>query len=183
MGGGGAQIKGTGGVQPMALGGRVASERERLSGMTPEERAWRMRYLQDQVVISEPRYVKATEKELLNPLRRFYRFPLDFIFKKFVGPYTGQPEAAVLRFYTGRILLGLWGGYAMLYYFKYNTNTWQHGGSWRVIKSKEAVFPGEPGYPVTSPVKEPHEYYDRGFKDSILAKDFPHYQKTSSKSQ
>jgi len=175
--GGGEQIVGTGGVRPMAVGGRVASERERLTGMTAEERAWRKKYVADQLVRSEPAYVKASEKELLNPLRRLYRAPLDFVFKKLVGPFTGQAEAAVLRFYTGRILLGVWGGFGLVYYFKYNTNTWQHGGSWRVIKSKEAVFPGEPGYPRVSPHKDPHEYYDRGFKDSILAKEFPHYQK------
>jgi len=165
----------------MNVGGRVANERERLTGMTAEERAWRMKYLDDQILRTEPRYVKASEKELLNPLRRFYRAPLDFVFKKVVGPMTGEAAASVLRFYTGRGLMGIWGGFFIFYYFKYNTNTWQHEGSWRVIKSKPAVFPGEPGYPVTNPAKEPHQYYDRGFKDSILAKDYPQYEKLRGK--
>jgi NADH dehydrogenase (ubiquinone) 1 beta subcomplex subunit 6 len=174
--GGGETIKDTGGVRPMNVGGRVSIERERLTHMSAEDRAWRKKYLADQIVRSEPNYVKVAEKELLNPFRRLYRFPLDFVFKKFVGPFTGQAEAAVLRFYTGRILLGLYGTFGIFYYFKYNTNTWQHSGSWRVIKSKTAVFPGEPGYPAVSPPKDPHQYYDRGFKDSVLAKPYPQYQ-------
>lgn len=79
-------LAGTGGVRPMQIEGRTQMERERTMGMTPEERAWRKKWLQDQV-INEPKYVKAAEKELLNPLRRFYKFPLDYVFTKFVGPF------------------------------------------------------------------------------------------------
>lgn len=78
----------TAGVKPMSITGRMVRERERLSGMTPEERAWRKQWLKDQVLSpNEPRYVREMEKEFLNPIRRFYRFPLDFIFHRVLQPY------------------------------------------------------------------------------------------------
>lgn len=72
----------TGGVKPFPIGGRMVSERERCIGMTAEERAWRKQYLKDQVLSeNEPRYVEAYWRERINPIRRFYRFPLDQMHK------------------------------------------------------------------------------------------------------
>lgn len=68
----------TGGVQPMQIAGRIVRERERLIGMTDEERAWRKQWLNDQKLShNEPRHVPELEKQLTNPIRRFYRAPLD----------------------------------------------------------------------------------------------------------
>ncbi|CAL8093231.1 unnamed protein product [Orchesella dallaii] len=176
---GGGMIEGTSGVKPMNVAGRVVRERERLNGMTAEDRAWRKKWLADQVLTpNEPKFVKATQKELLNPIRRFYRYPLDFVFYKVLQPVTGFPIADVGRFYVGRCLMGVWGILGAVYYFKYNTNTWEGKGRWRVIKQKEAVYPGEPGYPAVSPERAPHQYHDREFKDSIFAEKFPQYQET-----
>lgn len=79
----------TGGVKPMSIAGRVVSERERLTGMNAAERAWRKKWLHDQVLHpNEPQYVLAERKEMLNPIRRLYRAPLDFIFEKGVAKFT-----------------------------------------------------------------------------------------------
>jgi len=89
MGGGDASMPGsqTAGVKPMSITGRMVRERERLQGMSAEERAWRKKWLKDQVLSpQEPRYVKALEKEMLNPIRRAYRAPLDFIFYRILQP-------------------------------------------------------------------------------------------------
>ena len=43
----------TGGVKAMNIGGRLVRERERLIGMTEEERAWRARYLKSQILAPE----------------------------------------------------------------------------------------------------------------------------------
>lgn len=72
----------TGGVKPFGIQGRLASERERLAGMTTEERAWRKQWLKDQHLSpNEPRVVPEYIKERLNPIRRAYRMPLDVAFK------------------------------------------------------------------------------------------------------
>ena len=67
----------TGGVKPMAIGGRMVNERERLIGMTQEERAWRKQYLKDFELHSGPKRVPALDLEYTNPIRRFYKLPLD----------------------------------------------------------------------------------------------------------
>ena len=70
----------TGGVQPFPIGGRLVRERERLLGMSNEERAWRKQYLKDQELSkNEPRFVPEYWKERTNPIRRFYQFPLNTV--------------------------------------------------------------------------------------------------------
>jgi NADH dehydrogenase (ubiquinone) 1 beta subcomplex subunit 6 len=68
------------GAYPIA--GRMASERERLVGMTDAERAWRAQWLKDQhLAPNEPRVVPELIKEHTNAIRRIYRFPLDTLFR------------------------------------------------------------------------------------------------------
>ena len=72
----------TGNVKPMAIGGRMVRERERLVGMTDAERAWRAQYLKDQVLShKEPVYVPEYWKERTNGIRRAYQAPLDGLWK------------------------------------------------------------------------------------------------------
>lgn len=72
----------TGGVKPMTIIGRTGRERERLIGMTNEERLWRKTWLKDQILSAdEPRYVPEYWKEIRNPIRRFYQAPLNVLHK------------------------------------------------------------------------------------------------------
>lgn len=71
----------TGGVSPMWLEGREAYMVERMRGMTPERRAHRKQFLNDQVLSArEPVYVPELYYELNNPIRRFYKAPYDKLF-------------------------------------------------------------------------------------------------------
>lgn len=71
----------TGGVQPMGIAGRMVRERERLLGMSTEERAWRAQWLKDQhLAPNEPVHVPEYWRERYNPIRRFYRAPLDKLY-------------------------------------------------------------------------------------------------------
>lgn len=72
----------TGGVEAFPIGGRLVRERERLRGMTDDERAWRKQYLKDQILShNEPRDVPEYWLERTNPIRRFYQFPLNTVEK------------------------------------------------------------------------------------------------------
>lgn len=76
----------SGGVKPMSVGGRLVSERERLIGMTEEERAWRARYLKSHILApEEPLKTKEYYRHYYNPLRRFYRIPLN-AFERLLTP-------------------------------------------------------------------------------------------------
>lgn len=62
----------------MAIAGRMVSERERLLGMSAEERAWRAQWLKDQQLAPhEPVYVPELRQAKLNPIRKLYQAPLD----------------------------------------------------------------------------------------------------------
>ncbi|EDS39659.1 lethal 35Di [Culex quinquefasciatus] len=158
----------TGGIKPMTIAGRMVRERERLLGMSPEERAWRAQWLKDQQLAhNEPRYVPEYWKERLNPIRRVYRAPLDMV-QKGLTPVLGLEWAHAIRFWTGKVALGAFAILATTYYFKYNQNDWTRKGGWRVIHSRKAVFPGDPGYPKFDKRTEPAEYAARGFRQSPI---------------
>ncbi|KAG8230577.1 hypothetical protein J437_LFUL004490 [Ladona fulva] len=154
----------TGGVKPFPIEGRVGRVRERLTGMTDEEREWRKKWLKDQEL--SPREPVAVP-EVLNPIRRAYRMPLDKIFTALV-PVLGQDRAVKARWWTGKALLTIFGVYCVHYYFKYNANDWTRRGGWRVIKSRSAVYPGDPGFPKLSDRSKPSDYADAGFKNSPI---------------
>ncbi|EFA10794.1 uncharacterized protein ND-B17 [Tribolium castaneum] len=155
----------TGGVKPMSIAGRFNSERERLLGMTDEERAFRKQWLKDQELApSEPRPVPEMYKATYNPIRRAYRWPLDQLAKVLL-PVLGEERARNVRYVTGKAFLGVMAAYWFTYYFKYNANDWTRAGGWKAFKSREAVVEGDPGYPKLSDRTKPSDYASRGFKD------------------
>ncbi|KAI8438826.1 hypothetical protein MSG28_011182 [Choristoneura fumiferana] len=158
----------TAGVKPMAIAGRAVSERERCLGMTDAERAWRKQWLKDQVLASnEPVHVEELWRERTNPIRRFYRAPLDKIFSGLSG-VLGAERAATYRYITGKLGLLALGILGIHYYFKYNGNDWTKKGGWRVLKSKPLVLPGQEGFPYKSDRKQPSDYAERGFKKAAI---------------
>ncbi|XP_058819222.1 uncharacterized protein LOC131682062 [Topomyia yanbarensis] len=158
----------TGGVTPMSIAGRMVRERERLLNMTPEERMWRAQWLKDQHLShDEPRFVPEYWRERINPIRRVYRAPLDFVHKA-LTPVLGHDWAFAIRFWTGKIAMGAFGIYAGYYYFKYNQNDWTRKGGWRVISSRPSVFPGDKDYPNFPERSSPSDYAARGFKQSPI---------------
>nr|XP_053637034.1 uncharacterized protein LOC128692074 [Cherax quadricarinatus] len=158
----------TGGVKAFPIQGPFKNERTRLAGMTDADRAFRKQWLKDQVLAeSEPAVVPGYYEARYNPIRRFYRWPLDTLFKPLV-PILGYESAAKYRWFTGRFCLGIGALYAAYYYFKYNKNDWTRKGGWRVIHSREMVTPGDPRYPLVSDRKEGADYAARGFKSSPI---------------
>lgn len=158
----------TGGVKPMSITGRYTNERERLLGMTDEERVFRKQWLKDQELSSnEPRKVPEMYKATYNPFRRAYRAPLDLL-AKVLEPALGAQRTVMVRYWTGKALLGIAGAYWATYYFKYCANDWTRKGGWKVIESRKAVVQGDPDYPKLSDRSQPHDYADRGFKNTNL---------------
>ncbi|XP_026758738.1 NADH dehydrogenase [ubiquinone] 1 beta subcomplex subunit 6 [Galleria mellonella] len=158
----------TAGVKPMTIAGRVASERERCMGMTDAERAWRKQWLKDQVLApNEPVYVEEYWRERTNPIRRFYRKPLDKLFTALI-PMLGEERAVNYRYITGKLGLIAIGVLSVHYYFKYQGNDWTKKGGWRVLRTKPTVLPGQPGFPFKSERSKPSDYADRNFKNSVI---------------
>lgn len=158
----------TGGVKPMSIAGRYINERERLYGMTDAERAFRKQWLQDQVLShNEPREVPELYKALHNPIRRFYRWPLDQLQAKLTTSIGFEP-AHLIRRVLGRGTLFVFGVYWFAYYAKYNSNDWTRKGGWSAKVAKEAVELGDPQFPKVSEKTKPSDYATRGFDKNTL---------------
>lgn len=158
----------TGGVKPMSIAGRFVRERERLLGMTDAERAFRKQWLKDQELSpNEPRLVPEYYKEMYNPIRRAYRWPLNTV-QKLIEPMVGAQRAFSIRYFSGKILMGITFAYMVTYYFKYNANDWTRKGGWRTKASRKAVLEGDPNYPQLSDRSKPSDYFSRGFNDNKL---------------
>ncbi|CAK9830682.1 hypothetical protein ANTRET_LOCUS7811 [Anthophora retusa] len=155
----------TSGVKAMNIGGRLVKERERLIGMTDDERAWRARYLKSlNLAPDEPVIPKDYYKEYYNPLRRMYRIPLN-AFEAALAPAIGATAANVTRLATARLLMGIIGIYGGWYYFKYHTATWMKQSGWRVLKMRDAEYPCEKNYPG---LVKPTRWATDGFENSPI---------------
>ncbi|KAK7084527.1 hypothetical protein SK128_000668 [Halocaridina rubra] len=158
----------TGGVKAFPIEGPFKSERNRLAGMTDADREYRKQWLKDQILSeNEPRPVPGYYEARYNPIRRFYRMPLDTIFKSLV-PMLGYEQAAKYRWFTGKFLMLYAGCVATYYYFKYNQNDWTRKGGWRVLRSRDAVLPDHAEYPKASERNIGADYAARGFKESPI---------------
>jgi len=154
----------------MSIQGRMARPEERALGMTDAERAWRKQWLQDQLLTPrEPILISKEHPDLMNPIRRAYRWPLNQL-QKLLTPIMGPTPAHVTRFYLGKVIMGVYIVWGVSYYFMYNTNTWVNRSGWRVTRNKEMVFPGDERFPADTREKMPRDFFDRGFKDSVFGK-------------
>lgn len=154
----------TGGVVAMPIAGRMEREIERMRGLTPEERAWRRKFLQDQLLMpDEPRIVPELRRELYNPMRRFYQMPLNALGAKLV-PVVGEFRAGLIRSLIPKFFFCIAAVYVGAYYFKYNSSDWTTYSGWTVHISRTKSVPGDPDYPRLSDRKHPWDYADHGFK-------------------
>ncbi|XP_014218492.1 uncharacterized protein LOC111642901 [Copidosoma floridanum] len=156
----------TGGVKAMAIQGRMARERERLIGMTDEERAWRAQWLKDQHLHGEPVEPKNYYVERYNPIRRFYRYPLDKL-ESALKPLIGTNKAIITRHVIGKGGFLIASIYSTWYYFKYNAGDWTRKGGWKVTYNRIPTYPGDPGYP-NFKEKTAQEFATFGFENSPI---------------
>lgn len=151
------------GVRPMPIAGRFVRENERMRGMTDAERAWRSQWLKDQELSHrDPAKVAELNKELLNPIRRFFKIPMN-AFQRWLLPRVGHDNAYIIRYGVTGTTAIIAGIYIFAYYIKYNNNDWTKGYGWRLTQNRPMVLPGDPRYPLTSS-RQTDDYGDFGFK-------------------
>ncbi|OXU17051.1 hypothetical protein TSAR_013922 [Trichomalopsis sarcophagae] len=150
----------------MGIQGRMASQRERMIGMTDVERAWRAKWIKDQELHGEPIIPKDYYKERYNPIRRFYRYPMDK-FEAALSPLIGANKALITRHFIAKLSFVIMTCYGAHYYQKYNRSDWTRKGGWKIVKNRPALYPGDPGFPYVKDTK-PHEYATFGFENSPI---------------
>ena len=157
----------SGGVNVVSIAGRMARERERLIGMSDEERAWRAKFVKSQnLAKEEPIMPEGYTKAYYNPLRRFYQAPLNKV-EAVLLPKLGAQGAYLVRHVTAKFIMGGIAVYGGWYYMKYNKATWMRKSGWAVTTSRNPVLPGDKGYP-NYEVKKPNQYATYGFEKSPI---------------
>ncbi|KAK2581001.1 hypothetical protein KPH14_006054 [Odynerus spinipes] len=150
------------------LGRRMARQRERLIGMTDEERAWRAKFLKDQILDpDEPKIPPNYYKERYNPIRRFYRAPMDKV-ERMLCPVVGSVAADAIRRITAKTVMGITLTYFAWYYFKYNKHEWIRFGGWRVSGSRMKEYPGDPGFPTIDTREKGNQFAVYNFDKSPI---------------
>lgn len=158
----------TGGVKAFPIETRLGNVRERLVGMTDEERAYRKQWLKDQELSpNEPRELPELYKKRYNIIRRIYRYPLNQL-QKVLAPVVGDSAALKIRYFSGKLIMGYILACSAAYYFQYNTNNWTRKGGIRVTETRPSVVPGDPGFPKLSDRTKGSDYADRGFSECKL---------------
>ncbi|XP_018394497.1 PREDICTED: exosome complex exonuclease RRP42 isoform X2 [Cyphomyrmex costatus] len=108
------------GDRPMTIARRMVRDRERMLGMTDEERAWRKKWLDAQKLApEEPVYPKGYYEQMYNPIRRFYKAPMNK-FENMLTPTIGRTPAAITRHLISKVTMAVFALYATYYYMKYN---------------------------------------------------------------
>jgi len=154
----------------MRIEGRMRLVNNRIAGMTDEERAWRKQWVEDQALADdEPVPVPEIYKELRNPIRRFYQWPLNQL-EMYLTPRIGRTEAWVARRCIGATGLTI----AVIYIVIYNLTYDNAAYNWTTKRglygkaSRSMVYPGDPDFPYGPDLYKPTDFYDRGFSQSIL---------------
>ncbi|UXI17758.1 fushi tarazu-like protein [Sarcoptes scabiei] len=154
----------TSGTFHTSIVGRFENERARLGpNFTEKDRQWRIKFLKAQDLHpSEPFDVPELRKVHYNPIRRFYRYPLN-LFEDFLTPKLGRFHATLVRKTIGNGLILYYFALFGWYQLNYNQTSWEYNKGFFTSASREAVFPGDPRYPWKDPKTESWQYYDRDF--------------------
>ncbi|KAL0109789.1 hypothetical protein PUN28_013453 [Cardiocondyla obscurior] len=129
------------GERPMSILRRVGRERERMLGMTDEERAWRKKWLDSQKLApEEPVLPKNYYQQMYNPIRRFYMAPMNK-FQNMMEPLLSKNGAFILRHAITRSVMGIFAIYCVYYHLKYNKMDWQRNGGWKVTLNRPIMYP------------------------------------------
>ncbi|XP_011874244.1 PREDICTED: uncharacterized protein LOC105565558 [Vollenhovia emeryi] len=129
------------GERPMSIVRRMDRERERMLGMTDEERAWRKKWLDAQKLApEEPVMPEGYYQEMYNPIRRFYMAP-GRKFEGMLEPFIGKGPAYVTRRTLTGMMMGVFATYCIYYHLKYNKMNWMRNGGWKITISRHKMYP------------------------------------------
>ncbi|KAL6263804.1 hypothetical protein P5V15_003887 [Pogonomyrmex californicus] len=155
------------GDRPMTIVRRMERERERMLGMTDEERAWRKKWLDAQKLDpDEPITPPGYYEEMYNPIRRFYMAP-GLKFESMLAPYIGELKATVTRRSITRLMMSFIGIYCVYYHVKYNKKNWMKNGGFQISVSRSKMYPDNKDLKALYKTKG-NEFYVNGFDKSPI---------------
>ncbi|XP_072743133.1 uncharacterized protein Nd-b17 [Anoplolepis gracilipes] len=156
-----------GGERPMSIVRRMGRERDRMLGMTDEERAWRKKWLDAQKLApEEPVVPEGYYKEMYNPIRRFYSAPMNKV-QNMLEPVLGHTGAYVTRNIISKSVMSIVAIYCIYYHLKYNKMQWTRQSGWKITESRPQMFPDTKNLDVLYRTKG-NQFYVNGFDKSPI---------------
>jgi len=157
---------------PISLEIHMRETRERTAGMTPEERAWRKKWVMDQK-LAEFEPIMDHPLRPLNPIRKLYRMPWDWLEVNVLNKMFGWWFAFQIRQTVPKLLIG----FALLevswYCIKYNRASWDFYRGWHAVsrgrpqffneEKIEAKYPGLIAKTLIEP-QDGRDFWDLGFR-------------------
>ncbi|KAH7638672.1 NADH dehydrogenase (ubiquinone) B17 subunit [Dermatophagoides farinae] len=152
------------GVLHTSIKGAYNNERARLGpNFNETDRQWRVKYLESQNLHpSEPFEVPELSKVHYNPIRRFYRWPLDQV-EKLLCNYMEKHYAITARKLIGGTLIGYFTILTLWYQLNYNVPNWEYKKGFRIFYTREVVLPGDSRWPMPNPRTQSWQHYDLDF--------------------
>jgi len=130
-------------IEPLPL------ERQRLAngGMTPEQRALRKQWVEDQF-LTEREPIRVPELMHRNNFKRLLGYPLDMAFKSIMKAKLMHPRNALItRFFLGKFCLMMGVTTYVLYYARHMEQHWERANQGMVIwEEHKPVYPGDEGF-------------------------------------
>jgi len=145
-------------------------ERYRLAngGMTEADRALRRQWVMDQKLAPhEPVDIPALRP--LNPIRRFYRVPMDLLFRG-LAPVLGKSAADACRNVIPKAALFAAVFWAGVYQTQCNPSTWETDGGWHTFHTRRRFALGEEGFDKFTK-EESSFFYNKGFNNRKIFTD------------
>lgn len=172
----------TGGVRALWIESRFWYDRERLLPDFDEDwRKYRAKYLHSlELDPREPVHVPEYEKMLINPIRRLYMKPGDWVeagIKKVFK--TDRWQSSLYRVVVTRhflIYLSCLAGYAYVRYFH---SQWETFGGPIISRTAPIYYADHPNYPFQDYRKEAHDHHDENFSRRKIYRDLRDFEDTT----
>lgn len=170
------------GARSIWVESRFWYDRERLSPDFDEDwRTYRAKYLHSlELDPREPVRVPEYETELINPIRRLYMKPGDWLQEKVLSKFARDREYASLYRITITRGIMIWmAGIGLYYWLKYNSMNWMERFRPRHAVSRPVISSTHPKYPFKDYRTEPAHHADYGFSRRTIFKDLRDYEDMS----
>jgi len=168
-----------GGVRVLWIESRYWYERERLAPHFDDDwRKYRSMYLHSlELDPGEPMRNADYERYMINPIKRFYQKPGDWLEEKIIPMFTNDKyRAHGIRKCITWPLMGL-GLLSIAYYrFRYTERNWEIRNGTNYMVGKRKVYPGDPAWGKPDPRTSPWHFSDNGFLTRTIYEDLRDYE-------
>lgn len=168
-----------GGVRNVWIESRFWYDRERLGPDFDQDwREYRAKYLHSlHLDPREPVHNPEYERELINPIRRFYMKGGDLLEDKVIKRFTSDRwQSARYRVMITRSIMAYFVIAAGYYWIKYTYRQWDVNSGPRLTVSGPKIYPYHPRYPFRDYKTEPGHHADMGFNRRKIYKDLRDFE-------